>query len=173
MCKNIFLGTDSVLDEISFDKNMPDFHLEKIAGEFLQVSRNFSKKNIYYVGTSRGCGCDFSLIHNQISFNNEQHENFFQFGLRQFRTYLGTQESWKQRKAKRNQVLLDSNLFYLKQTHKLIDLIEDEVNKGREVELYCCWSGNYDSLAEERKTISTETIRTSFEIEEDIFVIYK
>jgi len=166
MCKNIFIGTDSILEDVPFNKDKPNFHLEKITGEFLQVIKNFSTKNIYYVGTSRGCGCDFSLIHNQINHDNDRHETFLQFGARKLRTYLGTQENWEKRKAKQNQELTESTLFYLAQTNRLIDLIESIVKKGQTVELYCCWSGNYDAATEERKSVSIETIRTNFEIEE-------
>ena len=60
------------------------------------------------------------------------------------------------------------DLDFIGQTNKLIDLITDNVSKGNEVELYCCWAGDYESNFENVETIQTSDndFRDRFEIEE-------
>jgi hypothetical protein len=165
----IFIGTDSELKEIPFDKNEPDFHLEKITGDYLDVKSNFSVENIYYVGTSRGCGCDFRIANSQPDNVDNRHDTFAQVGLRKIRTLLGTQADWESRTENRTREMTAMKFTFLEQTNRLIDLIEKEVQEGRMVELYCCWADDYKSKPNEKRTIKidTESLRDNFDIEEN------
>ena len=60
------------------------------------------------------------------------------------------------------------NLNFISQTNKLVDLITDNVSRGNEVELYCCWAGDYDSKMEKVETIkvSDKDFKDKFEIED-------
>ena len=61
MCKMLFIGTQEKLQVIPFDEDKPNFHIEEVTGELLPVRQVFNNKNVYFVGTSRGCGCDFGV----------------------------------------------------------------------------------------------------------------
>ena len=59
MCKMVFIGTNSKLKEIPFDKTKVDFNIESITDEFKGIRRHFKTENVYFVATSEGCGCRF------------------------------------------------------------------------------------------------------------------
>ena len=63
----LFIGTKTEQQEIPFEESNPDFHIEKISGEFLPVQQVFSNPYVYFTGTSRGCSCDFGIKSNQRS----------------------------------------------------------------------------------------------------------
>ena len=136
MCKIVFIGTNLDLREIPWDENKKDFHLEKISNEFKEVRRHFRTDNIYYVGTSEGCGCRFFL-------NPE---------------WTGDEDEEEKKE----------DLNFIGQTNKLIDLIADHVSKENDVELYCCWAGDYGTNLENVETINIKDkdFRDKFEIEE-------
>lgn len=132
----VFIGTNLELTEIPWDENKKDFHVEAISDEFKDVTRHFRTKNIYYVGTSEGCGCRFILNPEWLDENDKEEEK--------------------------------ENLNFISQTNRLVDLITDNVSKGNEVELYCCWAGDYDSNMENVETLQIVDydFKDRFEIEE-------
>ena len=136
MCKMVFIGTNSELTEIPWDENNKDFHVERISDEFKDVIKHFRTSNIYYVGTSEGCGCRFILHPDWLDEGDKEEEKEI--------------------------------LNFIGQTNKLIDLITDNVLNGNEVELYCCWAGDYESNFENVEIIHISDIdfKDRFEIEE-------
>ena len=136
MCKMVFIGTNSELTEMPWDEDNKDFHVERISDEFKDVRRHFRTENIYYTGTSEGCGCRF-ILHPDWEDEGDEDEK-------------------------------KENLNFIRQTNKLVDLIADTVSKGNEVELYCCWAGDYESNFENVETIHTSdnNFKDRFEIEE-------
>lgn len=136
MCKMVFIGTNLELTEIPWDENKNDLHVEIISDEFKDVTRQFRTKNIYYVGTSEGCGCRFILNPEWLDENDKEEEK--------------------------------ENLNFVSQTHRLIDLIVGKTSKDNEVELYCCWAGDYKSNFENVETLDTSDneFKDKFEIEE-------
>lgn len=136
MCKMVFIGTNLELPEMPWDENKKDFHVERISDEFKDVKRHFRTKNIYYVGTSEGCGCRFILNPEWLNEGDKEEEK--------------------------------ENLNFVRQSNRLVDLVADNVSKENEVELYCCWAGDYESNFEDVETIqvSDKDFRYRFEIEE-------
>ena len=60
------------------------------------------------------------------------------------------------------------NLNFVSETHRLINLIVDNTSNENEVELYCCWAGDYESNFENVETLDTSDndFKDKFEIEE-------
>jgi methionine synthase II (cobalamin-independent) len=60
------------------------------------------------------------------------------------------------------------NLNFISQTNRLVDLIADSVSADNEVELYCCWAGDYATNFDNVETIDTsdKDFKNKFEIEE-------
>ena len=48
MCKIIFIGTAIELNEIPFDENKPDFHVEALTSEFMPVKDKFNNVDSFY-----------------------------------------------------------------------------------------------------------------------------
>jgi hypothetical protein len=134
MCKMVFIGTNLELAEIPWNENKKDFHVQRISDEFKDVARHFRTENIYSVGTSEGCGCNFVLKLGWFGNKDEEREG----------------------------------LNFVAQTNKLVDLITNNASKENEVELYCCWAGDYASDLEDVETIqiSGDDFRSRFNIEE-------
>lgn len=61
MCKMLFIGTKEKLEEIPFNVEIPNIYIEAINEEYKVIGDKFENKNIYFVGTSRGCSCDFGI----------------------------------------------------------------------------------------------------------------
>jgi hypothetical protein len=168
----LFIGTKTALQEITFDKDHPGFHVEKIAGAFLQVKHAFQNPFIYFVGTSRGCSCDFGIKSNQRNRKTLEQVAPIQNVLNKVRKISGTYERWEKNHQDKVESLSKEQANYLKQTLKLIDIIEQETQKGNLVELYCTWAGDYGAEPEFQEVIDTtqRDIRNEFEIAEKEFV---
>jgi hypothetical protein len=170
----LFIGTQNELQEIPLDAVNPDFYLEKISGEFLPINQTFKNQNIYFVGTSRGCSCDFGIQSNRrdptLIEQTPPIQNFFN----KFRKLSGTLDKWKKRHQEKVDNAIEAQAKYLTQTLNLIDIILNEINEGNSVEMFCVWAGDYDTTPEFSDTIDTKKIdlRENFEISEKEFVIY-
>ncbi|MCK4917989.1 MAG: hypothetical protein KAS51_07225 [Candidatus Omnitrophica bacterium] len=66
MCMAVYLGSDIELPTSKWDKNKPSFYAEN-AQEDDNVKKQFTKKNIYYLGSHEGCGCGFSYDDNEVN----------------------------------------------------------------------------------------------------------
>lgn len=62
MCYSVFLGTDLELTTSEWNKDHRDVYVEKITLDCREsgVTRQFTRKNAYYIGSSLGCGCGFT-----------------------------------------------------------------------------------------------------------------
>ena len=130
MCKIIFIGTTDTLDERPWDEQNPTFYLQHLTEEESAVRKNFTKQNVYCVGTHRGCSCDF------ISYSNIPDEE------------------------------------YRIERLGLASVIEHQLIKGNEVELYCCWAGDYNSGFEEKTKRLFARNLEDFYIDEKEIIVY-
>lgn len=64
MCKMIFMGVSEKIEEIPWNEESPGFFLQKPLDEETDVIANFTKPYIYFIGTKRGCSCDFIIYSN-------------------------------------------------------------------------------------------------------------
>ena len=160
MCKTIFIATKEPLTEIPFNEADPNFTVTKITDEFLIIKNKFSNKNIYLVNTSRGCGCDFGIaeIPDLAGFLEKEKERLYPIDkmAEKIRTLLGRQEEWKKKHIAKVVGQLDNEKFFVSQTHILISLIKDNMTSNSDVELYCCWAGDYDTPTEKTKYIDID-----------------
>ncbi len=167
----LFIGTKTDLQEIPFEEAHPDFHLEKISGEFLPVRQVFNNPYVYYAGTSRGCSCDFGIKSNQQSEETVGQITPAQKILNKVRKLSGSYPEWEKRHQEKVEKLLHNQEQYLNQTLRLVALIESEIRNGNPVELYCTWTGDYGAHPEFHDTIDTKQvdIGADFEIAEREF----
>jgi hypothetical protein len=62
MCLAVYISTDKELELETFVAGQTDIYFEKPSDEEENALRpKFSNKNIYYVGSSSGCSCDFGF----------------------------------------------------------------------------------------------------------------
>lgn len=160
MCKTVFIATKELLTEIPFDETAPNFALTEITDEFDAIKYKFSNKNIYLVNTSRGCGCDFSTkkIADVTTYLANEKEQMYPMDkiAERFRTLLGRQEEWAKKHLAKVKGQVDEDSFFIQQTQTLISLIKDNVLANSNVELYCCWSGDYDAQLVDTKFINID-----------------
>ncbi|HYF02564.1 MAG TPA: hypothetical protein VEC36_04260 [Patescibacteria group bacterium] len=163
MCKMIFIATHEVLKEIPFNEDNPNLYLEKIEGEFLPVADKFSNPNIYFIGTSQGCSCDFIIEKDSsiLSINEEEIEKEVKnrkSAFDRFRKFTGNFENHKIREIGKAKSLIEKERDFKKQTLQLISLIEENATKQHPVELYCCWAGDYKSPIDEIKKVNLNEV---------------
>ena len=174
MCKMLFIGSQDELQEIPLDASNPDFYLEKISGEFLPIKQAFRNQNIYFVGTSRGCSCDFGIQSNRRDPTLIEQTPPIQKLFSKFHKLGGTLHEWEKRHQEKVQNAIEVQGNYLTQTLKLLDIILKETNKENTVEMFCVWAGDYDTTPEFIETVDTKKIdlRENFEIAERELIIF-
>ena len=170
----LFIGTQNKLQEIPLDVADPDLYLEKISGELLPIKQSFKNQNIYFVGTSRGCSCDFGIQSNKRDQKSIQQTPPIQNVLNQFRKLSGTFNEWEKRHQEKVANVIEAQANYLTQTLKLVDIILNETKKSNTVEMFCVWAGDYNATPEFNDTIDTTKInlRENFEIAEKGFATF-
>ena len=172
MCKMLFIGTKEKLVEIPFDQARPDFYVEAIDGEFKPVADKFENKNIYFIGTSKGCSCDFGIekdfkpkdfSETEIEKNIRQEKSL----LNPIRQLLGTQDRHIREKIEKTKKMVEQEQGYFDQTLRLIKILKSNTTDQSFTEMYCCWAGEYSEPIDEYRTIniSQEKLKEQFEIE--------
>jgi hypothetical protein len=89
MCWAMYLFTENIIDEIKWDDKNPGMFIENITlkkksgkelGDDVGVFNwNENKRNIYYIGSSQGCGCGWqSPQYGFIDMNDETEKNEFE-----------------------------------------------------------------------------------------------
>ncbi len=58
MCIAVYLGSDIQLPTFEWDRKAPSFYATKANNDH-GVMAQFSKLNVYYIGSHKGCGCGF------------------------------------------------------------------------------------------------------------------
>src|SRR5690242_1601791 len=59
MCFVLYVGTDSPLSRIPFDKDAPNLSVESLKDRDRAIAQHFTKPEVQYVGSRSRCGCDF------------------------------------------------------------------------------------------------------------------
>jgi hypothetical protein len=168
----LFIGTKEKLEEIPFDKERNNLYVEAIDGEFKPVADKFDNKNIYFIGTSRGCSCDFGIekdfelrdfLEREIEQKIRQEKSL----LNPIRQLLGTQDRHIREKIEQSKKMVEQEQSYFNQTLKLIEILKSNTKDQSFTELYCCWAGEYSEPIEEYRTINIlqERLEDYFEIE--------
>lgn len=58
----VYLASDVPLPLVAWNENRPDFNVAELLPEADAVRKQFSKPNVYYVGSWQHCGCGFKPI---------------------------------------------------------------------------------------------------------------
>jgi len=144
----LFIGTQNELQEIPLDTQYADLYLEKISGDFLPIKQAFKNQNIYFVGTSRGCSCDFGIQSNQRDTSSLGQTPPIQSLFNKVRKLSGTFDEWERRHKEKVVNAIETQASFLTQTLKLVDIILSETQNGNSVETYCVWAGDYETKPE-------------------------
>lgn len=174
MCRMLFVGTEREQHEVPYNPNKTDFYFEKISGELLPIRKAFKNKYIYFVGTSRGCSCDFGVISNQVNPTLIGQITPLQKVFNLIRRLIGTFQQWESQHIEKVKRQINEIRQYRDQTMRLLSIIECETKKGNAVELYCTWAGEYDAEPISYEVIDTKKvdIRLDFEADERVFRKY-
>ncbi len=92
MCMMLYIGSDIPLATITFNKDSPALHTEKLGVNEAIVSKHFSTSYVLYIGSSEGCGCGFqqALIENNTNWMNIITEDieYYQKNMQQLYKYV-------------------------------------------------------------------------------------
>lgn len=155
----LFIATENKLVEIPFDKNYPDFNIQKIGVEYPGIVEKFSNPNIYFAGTSRGCSCDFGMKRNTIDELNVDKNKTGIFA--EIRKLFGTQEKYIEKRISLHSKSTKDKQSNIQQTEKLFEIIERETTTQNKTEMFYCWSGEYAENIEETQTIDLQKVKLS------------
>ena len=59
MCFVLYMASDRVRRTILWDEKQPQFHVKADDADARKTRSQFTKQNIYYIGSSDSCGCGF------------------------------------------------------------------------------------------------------------------
>jgi hypothetical protein len=59
MCMAVYIASNFPLPLVAWREDQPDFYVTELGDGDEKVRTQFSKPNIYYVGSHTGCGCGF------------------------------------------------------------------------------------------------------------------
>lgn len=129
--------------------------------------------HLYFVGTSRGCSCDFGISSKEQPTDSAK-------GLDQkpggkIRELFGIQKKWLEREKLRLNKTAFETANFERQTLVLIKLIEDSCTTNTPVEMYCCWAGAYSQPAEDltERILDVDAMKKDFKIELNELITFK
>ena len=67
MCLAMYLFTNQVIPGSTWDQEKPDMYIQKAVGESDSgvLTWQSGEKNVYYIGSSTGCGCGWKPIYEE------------------------------------------------------------------------------------------------------------
>ena len=160
MCVMCYIGVNSKIQEIEFNQENPAFCIEKVdISDFDE--KTFTSSNIYWVGSSAGCGCGFGmqripeniisevrvLVKNKKKIP-EKYRNYFE--------YEDTIEDVED--------TIKESTEFAEDTEKLYSLICELSENNNVVELFGCWSGSEKKEPDKviQVVLSTEKLEINF-----------
>ncbi len=147
----LFIATEDKLNEIPFDKNYPDFNIEKVENNYYGIELKFSNSNIYFVGTSRGCSCDFGIKTNVFDvLNVSEIKSGIFAGIKKI---FGTQKEYIENRISKHNNLISNRKKYFEQSERLFELIKTHTTEQSKTEMFVCWSGEYSEDIEETQIV--------------------
>lgn len=75
MCLVLYMASDRIRPTIPWDEANPSFHVRDDDPDAPRTRRQFSKPNIYYLGSDEGCGCGFPREHDISLEDSEKAES--------------------------------------------------------------------------------------------------
>ena len=154
-----YIGINSEIEEKRFDQSNPAFCIEKM--DFSDFNeKTFSSKNIYYIGSSEGCGCGFGIKEIPENIISEVRTIVKEKGKipDKYREYFEYEDTSEQVEA-----TIKENKEYVGDTKKNYSLICNLSEKNDFVEFFGCWAGSEKS--EPDKIINIELKSDKLEID--------
>jgi len=136
-----YIGIDTEIPEKKFDKRNLEFCIERVENSEFDAT-TFTKKNIYYVGTSEGCGCKFGtlFIPDEIITAIKEKVKKGQAIPDNFRDYFEFEDTLEEIEE-----TIEENKTYAEDTKKLYSLLEQLCGQNSDVEFFGCWAGKEKS----------------------------
>ena len=155
----LFIATTDPIAEIPFDSHNPTFYIEKLIDDYKDVADKFINSNIYFIGTGRGCSCDFGIEQNTVCEEEliNQNRNLETGFFDTIRKIFGIQKKYILNKIAKQSKLIEKHKNYLNQTEMLFEIIEEQTSKDKNVELFYCWAGEYSQEIEDTKIINLDS----------------
>jgi hypothetical protein len=173
MCVMCYIGVNSEISEIKFDKNNPAFYIEKMDKSEFDIE-TFSTDYIYYIGSREGCGCGFGTtkIPNEIISEVLSIVKYKKKIPEKYRQYFEFGDSIEQIEDN-----IKENQEFVEDTQKLYSLIHRICDSNSQVEFFGCWAGSEKKKLDEISQVdlnSTDLIIDFGKIwNSNIKVIYK
>jgi len=155
MCVLCYIGVNSEIEEIKFDKNNPSFSIKKmIFSDFNEET--FFAKNIYFISSGAECGCSCNFGVSNIP------ENV----ISEVRTIVKKQEKiskkyreYFSRKMTIEQVenTINFRKKFAESTERLYSLIYRLCEQNDFVDFFCCWTGCEKDKPDETTQINLNT----------------
>ncbi len=181
MCKLVYIATGHELPLVPWDPAAPAFHLQPLCEEDAEVAARFSKPYVYFVGTTRGCGCDFGTWEDTGPVQEDAIAIFAGWVARgilawakRVRMLLGTQEKHELKLQKEREQGEKDWEVHLADNEKLISLIECNTTPGHTMELYYCWAGDYadEAIGTEEINLTETNLREGFYLYQKVLNVY-
>lgn len=160
MCINCYIGTEQEINEIPFAWSNPTFCIMKVDKSNFD-EETFMTENVYYIGTSNGCGCDFGTeeIPERIIIEAKQCLNSnkeFSPKVKQFFEFEDTIEFLN--------MSIENNKKYSKDTQKLYSLISDLSLKNKTIEFFGCQADHEMNKCDQISTMEwSQEVKIDFE----------
>jgi len=137
MCVMCYIGLKSEIKEIEFNQDKPAFCIERMQKSDFDA-KTFSSPNIYWVGSSAGCGCGFGV--QRIPENIISEVRAFLKNKKKipdkYRNYFEYEDTIEEVED-----TIKENKEFAEDTEKLYSLICEQSENNDIIEFFGCWSG--------------------------------
>ena len=62
MCFTLYAGTTNPLPRKAWDKDVRGLSIKSIGERDADIVKHFSRREVQYIGSTSGCGCDFPHV---------------------------------------------------------------------------------------------------------------
>ena len=166
MCMTLYLFTDNIVQEVEFNTNSLELHIEASKEEAIRAWK-IPRKNVYYIGSFQGCGCGWALTVDEDNLDDEERAGIRRDREELLRLLNGANSTGVCSDRERLlQLLADTDSAGVRSDRdNLLQLLNGTDFAG--ARLVMCWEGDQGADLRGRKTIDAATLcNPRFELEE-------
>ncbi|MDR3109327.1 MAG: hypothetical protein LBU65_06535 [Planctomycetaceae bacterium] len=141
-----YLSTDREIADVPFDENDRKFNIKRIDETNRNYPACFTKRFVYYCGSSFGCGCGFGKMEITEELLQQTERELLAGGVSE----KTGGDWWKQEHPPKDKSECDEIRASHRDNAALFGLITETLNYGYPCELLVCWADN-------EKNFPTET----------------
>lgn len=75
MCFVLYMASDRARPEIERNEAEPAFYVKRNDPDAESARKQFTKKNVYYLGSDQGCGCGFQQEYDSMNDDSKERES--------------------------------------------------------------------------------------------------